>query len=173
MQELTKEKLPRIIGLDPAGPFFSTRPSHERLNKTDADVVHIIHTDGGTFGFKPPFGTMDFFPNGGTFQPGCAKIDLLDVKSVGDPIICSHIRSPQYFIEAVLNPTEFVSKRCSSWVKFITGLCNKEVSVAMGDLKSNIEGNFYLETNKDKPFAKRNPGFGVDKIISTISLIPH
>lgn len=83
--ELTGKKLHRIVALDPAGPLFVSRPEEERLNKNDAEVVHVIHTDGGTFGFEEPCGTLDFFPNGGSAQPGCKKIDLTDIKSVADP----------------------------------------------------------------------------------------
>lgn len=81
----TGEKLKRIIALDPAGPLFDTRPSDKRLNKTDADIVEVIHSDGGTFGFLKACGTIDFFPNGGSSQPGCKRIDLLDITSVIEP----------------------------------------------------------------------------------------
>lgn len=83
--KLSGQKLPRIIALDPAGPLFIQRPDDKRLNKNDAQVVHVIHSDGGTFGFKDATGTIDFFPNGGNSQPGCKRIDLLDIASVADP----------------------------------------------------------------------------------------
>ncbi|KAJ8934543.1 hypothetical protein NQ314_013284 [Rhamnusium bicolor] len=83
--KLSGKKLPRIIALDPAGPLFSQRPDDKRLNKNDANIVEVIHTDGGTFGFKDSCGTIDFFPNGGRSQPGCKRIDLLDIRSVTDP----------------------------------------------------------------------------------------
>lgn len=85
VKQITNKKLPRIIAMDPAGPLFSTRPDNERLNKNDAEVVEVIHTDGGTFGFKASCGTIDFFPNGGNGQPGCTRIDILDITSVADP----------------------------------------------------------------------------------------
>lgn len=85
VSELVGEKVPRIVGLDPAGPAFFNRPEEERLNKNDAKIVHVIHTDGGKLGFEDPCGTIDFFPNGGTDQPGCFKINLLDPSSVTEP----------------------------------------------------------------------------------------
>lgn len=68
------------------GPLFSTRPLTKRLNKDDADVVEVLHTDGGTFGFKDACGTIDFFANGGSSQPGCKQIDLANpLRSLDDP----------------------------------------------------------------------------------------
>lgn len=63
-------------GLDPAGPFFSLNDTDTRLDLTDGDFVDVIHTNGGTLlgdelGFLPPMGHIDFYPNGGQFQPGC------------------------------------------------------------------------------------------------------
>lgn len=85
VQKELDQKLPRIVALDPAGPYFETRPEDKRLNKEDADVVEVIHSNGGVFGFKDTCGTIDFFPNGGSLQPGCAKIDLLRPKSMIEP----------------------------------------------------------------------------------------
>ncbi|XP_044265372.1 uncharacterized protein LOC123011801 [Tribolium madens] len=169
VQELTGNKLPRIIALDPAGPLFISRPDEERLNKNDAEVVHVIHTDGGTFGFKSSCGTIDFYPNGGNSQPGCTRIDLLDIKSVAEPITCDHHRSWQYFIEAVLNPNEFLATKCDGYTKFKTGLCEKE-EVPMGDLQTKKTGDFYLETNKEKPYAKRRRGLGVGSVLSSLKV---
>ncbi len=70
-------KLKRITGLDPAGPLFGQKSS-ERLDKSDAEFVDIIHTDS-TLGFNSPIGHVDFYPNGGGSQPNCNdKRDLLN-----------------------------------------------------------------------------------------------
>jgi hypothetical protein len=63
-------------GLDPAGPLFTLNDTDARLDTTDGEFVDIIHTNGGTLlhdqqGFLPPIGHIDFYPNGGQFQPGC------------------------------------------------------------------------------------------------------
>uniref|UniRef100_A0A0P4W513 Lipase domain-containing protein n=1 Tax=Scylla olivacea TaxID=85551 RepID=A0A0P4W513_SCYOL len=34
-------------GMDPAGPWFYDNPESSRLDKTDADFVQVIHTNGG------------------------------------------------------------------------------------------------------------------------------
>ena len=68
-------------GLDPAGPFFSLNDTETRLDASDGDFVDVIHTNGGTLtgnelGFLPPIGHIDFYPNGGQFQPGCATNNI-------------------------------------------------------------------------------------------------
>jgi pancreatic triacylglycerol lipase len=85
VKESTNKKLARIVALDPAGPLFINRPENERLNKDDAEIVHVIHTNGGTFGFFLSCGTIDFFPNGGSTQTGCATVNLLDPTSIAEP----------------------------------------------------------------------------------------
>lgn len=151
----TQEKLPRIIALDPAGPLFLSRPIDKRLTKDDAEVVEVVHSDGGTFGYPSECGTIDFFPNGGSSQPGCKRIDLADlVGTFSDPITCDHRRAWAYFTEAILNPNTLVAQKCESWSKFKKGRCEKGSDVAMGDLSTTATGSYYLETNKDRPYSK-------------------
>lgn len=65
------KKIGVIIGLDPAGPLFPFHKVNKRLADTDADYVHIIHTDAGHLSIESPIGHADFYPNGGNEQPGC------------------------------------------------------------------------------------------------------
>lgn len=66
-------------GLDPAGPWFEHGDLSVGLNPSSADLVDVIHTDGGWFlwyhwyglGMLKAIGHIDFYPNGGTYQPGC------------------------------------------------------------------------------------------------------
>lgn len=76
----------------------------ERLADSDADIVEVIHTNAGIFGFKQPLGTIDYYPNGGISQPGCF------IWSVG----CSHQRSHAFFIESIYNP-KFYASKCDSF----------------------------------------------------------
>ncbi|XP_049883180.1 uncharacterized protein LOC126378812 isoform X2 [Pectinophora gossypiella] len=69
---LKSGRVSRITGLDPALPLFAGLPEQQRLDKSDAEFVDVIHTDAGIFGVNQPVGHADFYPNGGISpQPGC------------------------------------------------------------------------------------------------------
>jgi hypothetical protein len=87
--------LGRITGLDPADPCFDKSSPSGRLDSSDADFVDVIHTngkytDGMSFlvitgsGMSAACGDVDFYPNGGLFQPGCTEL-----------LGCSHNRAVQ------------------------------------------------------------------------------
>ncbi|KAI5695177.1 hypothetical protein M8J75_012253 [Diaphorina citri] len=70
-------KVPRITALDPAGPFFDhVATKSEKLDKDDALVVDVIHTNSLLLGTEGPDGTIDFYVNGGTAQPKCSNQSL-------------------------------------------------------------------------------------------------
>jgi hypothetical protein len=65
--------------LDPAGPLFEGYDTSVRLDKSDANYVDVIHSNGeaiyvGGFGIAEPIGHVDFYPNGGRAQRGCSNI---------------------------------------------------------------------------------------------------
>lgn len=60
-----------FTALDPAKPMFSGKQPGDRVDETDALLVHVIHTHAGGLGIEEAVGTADFYPNGGTNQPGC------------------------------------------------------------------------------------------------------
>lgn len=81
-----RTKLARITGLDPAGPWFEKEEDSVGLNPNCADYVDVIHTHGRAkitgflnLGTLKEMGHVDFYPNGGAWQPGC----LLDAYSLG------------------------------------------------------------------------------------------
>lgn len=79
-KELSDCILLSTVGLDPAGPAFDSRPLPAGLNPTCADLVDVIHTNGPRFlvfglGSLRPVGHIDFYPNGGSKNPGCT-VDL-------------------------------------------------------------------------------------------------
>lgn len=64
------------LALDPADPYFQGTDIKVRLDPTDADFVDVIHTDGSSIlslgmGAAQAMGHVDFYPNGGSDQPGC------------------------------------------------------------------------------------------------------
>ena len=60
-----------LSGLDPASLYFITDRTSFRLDESDAQYVDVIHTDAGVFGTSLASGHTDFWPNGGSSQPGC------------------------------------------------------------------------------------------------------
>ncbi|WAR24707.1 LIPR1-like protein [Mya arenaria] len=123
------ERIPglgRITGMDPAGPYFENTDIQVRLDPSDADFVDIIHTDGGGisnlgFGVTQELGHVDFYPNGGVQQPGCATdaVDklgatswtaithLFDYYAEEETLACSHERSYMYFTESINSQCPF------------------------------------------------------------------
>nr|CAD7409252.1 unnamed protein product [Timema poppensis] len=117
-QFVTKGRVARITGLDPAKVLFSATPLDLRLDATDAHLVEVVHTSGGYLGFDSPIGHRDFYPNGGFWpQPGCA-LDLIAT--------CSHRRAYYYYAEAIRKGRGFQGVRCSTWTDFQSGNCTDD-----------------------------------------------
>ncbi|XP_041787627.1 phospholipase A1-like [Anopheles merus] len=154
-------RLHTIIGLDPALPLFSIHEKENRIDHQDAMYVEVIHTDGGLLGFRDPIGTADFYPNGGSHQPGCG----LDV--VG---LCSHTRAWELFAESLLEPVEnLVASRIESLEEIerlppvemdSIGLGDYVVErVKMGGEPSNAghaQGLYSITTSDKSPFFRKN-----------------
>lgn len=112
--------IPRITGLDPAGPYYENTPPIVRLYTGDADFVDIIHTFGHKFidhsffsiGMLQEIGHVDFYPNGGQQQPGCELFST-----------CSHTASHTYFIDSIRNVCSFRAYPCTSKSDYDSGKC--------------------------------------------------
>jgi len=122
------ELVGRLTGLDPAGPRFVDGPWLEAipelaeniLTKESASFVDVIHTNGG---FEPcvvcasefrsgtilELGHMDFYPSGGSVQPGC--VFGIDARPMG---LCSHRRAVYYYLHSIWEPSLFPSRTCAS-----------------------------------------------------------
>ena len=91
INKITSNEWSWLPGLDPAYPFFSLFGTDQRLDITDAEFVDIIHCNSGTVGrildieqlitdfqvtvsYPEAIGHADFYPNGGSSQPGCGII---------------------------------------------------------------------------------------------------
>lgn len=152
---ITSGKLPRITGLDPAGPFFPLNDTSSRLDISDAEFVDIIHTDSGDLdgnelGMEEPIGHIDFYPNGGADQPGCFHLG----NETATRSNCDHARAPRYFSESVTSEIGFRAVLCDSYDSFLAGECDGNPSVLMGDpTPSTARGIYYLATNSKSPYA--------------------
>ncbi|KAH0954067.1 hypothetical protein HN011_009505 [Eciton burchellii] len=151
-------KIPRITGLDPAGPFFNIL--EPRLSNSDARFVDIIHTDYGFYGIAATTGTVDFFPNNGhRVQAGCP----LNATIYSKADFCSHHRSWRFYAESVTDESAFLGVQCSSSFRFITGECNNNTRIIMGyGTPNNAQGNIYLLTAAQNPFGLKEKGAEVD-----------
>ncbi|KAJ8688023.1 hypothetical protein QAD02_023818 [Eretmocerus hayati] len=170
----------RITGLDPASPFFRhhlLREKTRKLDISDAQLVDVIHTDGSSdfadgFGLLKPIGHIDFFPNGGSQQPGCndvknsVVVSHLNEDSLDVDIACSHVRSWFLFIESLRsqlnsNGCKFQSWSCKYRVgSYATGSCfPPEESSAAPELgyaaDTGPSGQYYLPTRAQSPFCGR------------------
>ena len=118
-------------GLDPAGPLFEGYSPKVRLDKTDADYVDVIHSNGdsliiGGLGAWEPIGKLlhqylllstrlssghvDFYPNGGKAQRGCQNLligGLYDfiysysTKNESYRYLCNHRRAYKLFTDSI------------------------------------------------------------------------
>ncbi|KAK4872645.1 hypothetical protein RN001_014674 [Aquatica leii] len=104
-------KIHRITGLDPAGPGYNDVPAIYRLDPSDAKLVDVIHTNMRLLSLSQPQGHLDFYPNGGRFQPGCPE--LSDIWTVTNSLECNHGRAYYYFAETIRNKRAFKSYRCA------------------------------------------------------------
>ncbi|KAF7267014.1 hypothetical protein GWI33_019720 [Rhynchophorus ferrugineus] len=132
-----------IMALDPAGPLIESDVS---VRPSDADYVQSIHTNGGVLGMVNAVGHSDFYPNGGSRQPGCGS-DILGG--------CSHNRAWEFFAESLTN-NKFVSQKCNSWDEYRNHLCHGETRL-MGGLNTVdklAKGVYYLETNDQSPYGR-------------------
>ncbi|XP_049861437.1 lipase member H-like [Schistocerca gregaria] len=138
-------------GMDPAFPLYSLEPIENRLDASDASFVQVIHTNGGLLGWKDPMGTADFYPNGGTFQPGCG-IDI--------GYTCSHARSFYYFAESITTEIGFTAHQCGSWNDYMSGNCAGNPTALMGETTpTSVSGTYYLATASYPPYALEFPPF--------------
>lgn len=140
-------QLGSVVALDAALPLFSFDLPNERINDGDAMYVESIHTNAGLLGFDLPIGDANFYPNGGSSQPGCT-IDL-----AGN---CSHSRAVEFFAESVTTTRGFWARQCASYEEILMGSCTPSgVDRKMGGepVDGLARGVYWLTTNRASPFA--------------------
>lgn len=168
----------RITGLDPAGPAFDDRPPSVGLDQTSADLVDVIHTNYPSLlvfglGAFRPLGHIDFYPNGGSQQPGCtvdpfggivnpAGIFTGENSSLKIAIEvtlgCNHIRAYQFFTESILEDCFWSRDVICTNPSDLPGSCksNGTVLQSLGFHANTYPGRgiFYLKTNPSSPFCR-------------------
>ncbi|XP_046392635.1 phospholipase A1 2-like isoform X1 [Ischnura elegans] len=143
--------LGRISGMDPAGPLFVEASKDRRLDAGDAKFVDVIHSDKECLGTRMAWGHIDFYPNGGGKQPGCAATSLAmrmennieGTLSALDAAFCSHFRAVRFYIESIrdsppktktnnaspYNPEcHFIGVLCNTYTDYLQGTCDDSVA---------------------------------------------
>lgn len=119
-------QLGHITGLDPAGPNFWSASPEQKLWRTDAQFVDVIHTNAeplipeAGYGLNQTLGHLDFWPNGGGNQPGC------DHSVVQNVIFhnCDHQRSVWLYLDTIRqDPPPSQGVHCESYGRFVSGQC--------------------------------------------------
>ncbi|KAK9892104.1 hypothetical protein WA026_018307 [Henosepilachna vigintioctopunctata] len=154
----TGKKISRIISLDPVGYPFNISAPDRRLTADDAENVVVVHTDAIVGVGNKPIGTIDFYLNGGTTQPGCLPVPPYNVHirlpAAGEPFWCHHVRVNFYLVEAIRAPEHFLAKKCRDYESYKRGDCEDEV-VSLGDLETTRRGTFWVDTTAEPPYYKR------------------
>ncbi|KAM9137531.1 lipoprotein lipase [Pangshura tecta] len=168
---LTKKKINRITGLDPAGPNFEYAEATTRLSPDDADFVDVLHTytrgsPDRSIGIQKPVGHIDIYPNGGGFQPGCnlgEALRLIAEKGLADVdqlVKCSHERSIHLFIDSLLHEDKpSLAYRCNTKETFEKGLClscrkNRcnNLGYTVNKVRAKRNSKMYLKTRSQMPY---------------------
>lgn len=140
-------RLGNVVALDAALPLFHEDRPAERVTETDAIYVESHHTNGGLLGFDVPIGHANFYPNGGSSQPGCG----VDVAGS-----CAHARAVEFFAESINSPTGFWARQCQTYEQAITERCVAAgIDRKMGGepIDTQARGIYWLSTNRASPFA--------------------
>uniref|UniRef100_A0A8D0KSB4 Lipase domain-containing protein n=1 Tax=Strix occidentalis caurina TaxID=311401 RepID=A0A8D0KSB4_STROC len=70
-------------------------------------------------GFKKPLGTIDFYPNGGTDQPGCPQTLFSGINYFK----CDHQRSVFLFLSSLKRRCDIITYPCDSYLDYKRGKC--------------------------------------------------
>ncbi|XP_015187115.1 PREDICTED: phospholipase A1-like [Polistes dominula] len=144
VQNLKLGKYSEIIGLDPAGPSFRTKQCSDRLCETDAEYVQVFHTSA-VLGKYSEIGTVDFYMNYGSHQPGC----LLNPS-------CSHTKAVKYLTECIKRECCLIGRPWESNWSLGEPLsdCKRNTCVCVGlNAKTYpAKGKFYVQVEEKEPY---------------------
>ncbi|KAH0948944.1 hypothetical protein HN011_002187 [Eciton burchellii] len=150
IQEVKGQKVARIIAADPAAPEFTENTCEDRLCKTDAECVIILHSS--QLGITYSIGHFDYYLNDQFMQPGCSVLD----------IACIHSRSIVYLINMLNDQNCVFPGRSKSsklgYPDFTTTDCTTLNSKVV-DLAQYTQGggSYHLYVEKEPPYCTRMP----------------
>ncbi|XP_038218580.1 phospholipase A1-like [Zerene cesonia] len=150
----------RITGIDPAGPCYRGLPIEEKLWHTDAHRVDVLHTNIDGFGIAERLGHIDFYANGGEYQPS-------DIPYIPCLVVCSHIRALIYWWLALENPKKFIAVKCDSIQDARSANCYNGTVLNYLGLNTDFkkEGIYYLPTHNEFPYYRGKEGLKAENEI--------
>lgn len=127
------------------------------------------------FGIVHPIGHVDFYPNGGSRNPGCDKSRILSFFTDGIKeglrrlVACDHQRAVDFFLASInTHGCDQLAVQCSSYEDYLAGKCydcgpNGERCAVMGPEAirykkfisqggTNLTRTMFLQTGQSFPF---------------------
>ncbi|KAI5634141.1 lipase domain-containing protein [Phthorimaea operculella] len=148
-QKLTGRNVSRITALEPSGPCFRTLGPKDRLDASNADFVEVIHTNIDGFGMATRMGHVDFYVNGGEYQPS-------DITMFPCTVTCSHFMVLTLWVQALRNPRKFIALKCDSIQQAREADCFDRVPLETNYMGFGVDktkqGIYYLSTDKLYPY---------------------
>ncbi|XP_065216531.1 lipase member H-A-like isoform X1 [Planococcus citri] len=140
----------RISAFDPEGSCFNFAPSTQRISKTDADFVQIVHCSVGIRALPPYImGDVTFIMNGGVLQPNC--VNETSIMDLGD---CSHAQCETFLYETLTfkGNKSLVGTKCGSFLNYDLNQCDCQDRVQLTyDIPTSLEGLYFINTVSNKP----------------------
>lgn len=157
-------KIKECHGLDPAGGYFDGGPRQAVLDKSDCEVVQVIHTSAQLFQKSPLLsiallqlgtglksGHCDYWINCGRAQPETCfttlfrkpnNIDLLDI--LLDIFLCSHSRAYLIYVNQLYGECNYKSYKCVG-----CGDASRKCSIETRDVQNGIPPNSHCSEDMD------------------------
>ncbi|XP_011552131.3 lipase member H-B [Plutella xylostella] len=166
---ITGNKIPRLTALDPSGPCFRNNDPENRLDDSDGDLVVVIETNIDGFGMAAPVGHVNFYVNGGEYQPA-------DLYWIPCSVMCSHVRSYTIWYVALHHPKSFIGVKCDSVQEARKHACFGKTPLSTNNLSpyyvnASNPGIFYLATDNNYPYYLGEKGLNKDGEFWTKNLI--
>lgn len=148
-RQITGTNVSRVTSLDPGGPCFRHNGPEDRIDASDADFVEIVHTNTEGYGMAGAVGHIDYYVNGGEYQPG-------DFMTLPCTSFCSHTRGYMLWLGALFSPNSLIAMQCDSIQDARDKKCFDRKPFVTNVLGLNVDkskqGIFYLMTHNVFPY---------------------